>query len=122
MKSIRHFTLTAPTTGESFAGELHEIAMLGDGDEATFGHFHHDDLGGPVAMVVYETTGLVFTTTDWQGVQPDTVEEIPDWQWMGADGRRALMLDGLPVDGSDVINFLAMSGVKLPGMEDDRRG
>lgn len=57
-----------------------------------------------VAVVTYPD-GSMFTTSDWQGRQPQTAAEIPDWNWVRVDPRNpgnerkwrdAIILDGYP--------------------------
>lgn len=45
--------------------------------------------------IVYED-GTLFHLWDWQGAHPETAEEIADYDWRTEDGRRAVMLDGMP--------------------------
>lgn len=45
--------------------------------------------------IVYDD-GTLFCQWDWQGAHPETAEEIADYDWRTEDGRRAVMLDGMP--------------------------
>jgi len=52
---------------------------------------------GEVAAVRY-ADGTTFTVGDWDGIQPDMTDDsdILDAWWVDADGRDAIMLNGLP--------------------------
>lgn len=49
----------------------------------------------PMAVIVSES-GMQFTTDDWQGFQPQSAAEVPEFRWVDASGAGAIMLDGLP--------------------------
>jgi hypothetical protein len=41
--------------------------------------------------------GSLFVIDDWQSARPESYEDIKDFTWVsGADGRRAVILNGLP--------------------------
>lgn len=45
--------------------------------------------------IVYDD-GTLYHLLDWQGGYPETAEEIEDYDWRTEDGRRAVMLGGMP--------------------------
>lgn len=57
-------------------------------------HVVIDETGDVVAVLISDD--IVFTTTDWQGAQPVSAEEIADFKWMDSRGVDAIMLNGLP--------------------------
>lgn len=86
-------------TGEEIEGTFEDKKELDE--QTSFGIFTADDdgelAGYSMAYVVYHQSGIMFTTFDWQGTQPESVEEIPDYRWVDQDGNQAIILDGLPV-------------------------
>lgn len=49
-----------------------------------------------VIAVIVTGDSLQFTTDDWQGRQPESAREIPDFEWVDSQGVDALMLNNLP--------------------------
>ena len=49
-----------------------------------------------ISVVMYHKDGVGFTPSDWQGWQPQTVDEIRDYDWISFDGYSAVLLSGLP--------------------------
>lgn len=47
------------------------------------------------SAVVYDD-GVVFVTDDWQGYYAESLDEIEDYDWYTLDGKRAVIVDGLP--------------------------
>jgi hypothetical protein len=66
-------------------------------DESEFGHlvFENGEMPFPTAFVRHES-GEMFVTLDWQMEQPETIEDIPDHEWMDFFGEDAVIVDGLP--------------------------
>ena len=61
-----------------------------------YGEFYmvdHPEIG-PLAVIL--SAGIQFTPRDWQGVQPKSVEEIAETDWVDQRGVDAIMLAGLP--------------------------
>lgn len=50
-----------------------------------------------ISVIIYHMTGISFTCNDWQGQQPQSVDEIQDYAWISFDGQPSIMMDGLPV-------------------------
>ena len=48
-----------------------------------------------ISVVMYHTDGIGFTTSDWQGPQPQTVDEIQDDDWISFDGQGAALPFGM---------------------------
>lgn len=71
--------------------EVREIAILGERNEVTFGHALDPETGDPWAVIIYEDTGIVFTTTPLAAVQPETVAEIDAETWYSRGGTEAIM-------------------------------
>ena len=86
--------LYEPEANTWWVGELTTQADLGAG--AVFGHFVDAKQTLRLAVVHYPEAALVFTVTDWQGVQPDTPADIPLFNWR-CGTIDALLLDGRPV-------------------------
>jgi len=53
-----------------------------------------DDL--VISVVMYHMSGVGFSATDWQGWQPQTVDEVRDHDWISFGGQGAVLLSGLP--------------------------
>ena len=50
-----------------------------------------------ISVVMYHKDEIGFTTTDWQGWQPQTVDELQDCYWVDFDGGSAVWSEeGLP--------------------------
>lgn len=47
------------------------------------------------SAVIYDD-GMIFVTDDWQGDYAERLEEIEEYDWHSLDGRRAVIIDGLP--------------------------
>ena len=50
--------------------------------------------GGVLAVILHD--GVQFTPVVWGQKQPLTLEEIPAWRWVNANGMEAMIVDGLP--------------------------
>ena len=50
--------------------------------------------GGVLAVILHD--GVQFTPAVWGGKQPLTLEEIPAWRWVNANGVESMIVDGLP--------------------------
>lgn len=50
--------------------------------------------GGVLAVILHG--GRQFTPAVWGGKQPLTLEEIPAWRWVNANGVESMIVDGLP--------------------------
>lgn len=50
--------------------------------------------GGVLAVILHD--GIQFTPVVWGQKQPLTLEEIPAWRWVNANGMEAMIMDGLP--------------------------
>lgn len=57
-------------------------------------HLYLPDTGDIVAAL--HNVDVTFTTTDWQGQQPQNASEIAGYHWMDLRGNSAIMMDGLP--------------------------
>jgi hypothetical protein len=59
----------------------------------------HVDIGEGIqnnlAIICYDDE-TYFTTSDWQGSQPETIENIPDYEWVSQTGERTIVMNGLP--------------------------
>ena len=72
--------------------------MLADGAKLlkchlTGGEWNVDEVFN--AVIVYED-GTLFHLLDWQGEQPETAEDVPNFDWVTEDGHPAVVLSGLP--------------------------
>lgn len=48
-------------------------------------------------VFVIHADGTWFTPIDWQGAMPETVKDIPEFDWqVGCSGKPAIVLHGLP--------------------------
>ena len=58
---------------------------------------YHFICGGVIkaACIVYND-GTLFHQWDWQCGRPNSFEEIEEFDWSSVDGRRAIVMDGLP--------------------------
>lgn len=77
-------------------GEVMACKIMAEEAIEHYGVFYvvdHPEVG---PMVVLLADGVQFTTTDWQGAQPESVQEIAEYKWMDAAGRDAIVFDGLP--------------------------
>jgi len=62
----------------------------------TFATYDPEPFSDAISIVRY-ADGSVFTTTDWQEVQPDGVDDIDLWKWMEpTSGRDAVIIAGWP--------------------------
>lgn len=79
---------------EAGAAQLRRIRIIGD---AQVGLGYIATTVGEVAAIRY-ADGTTFTSGDWDWSQPDMTDDgdIADAWWVDADGRDAVMLDGLP--------------------------
>lgn len=50
--------------------------------------------GGVLAVILHG--GVQFTPVVWGQKQPLTLEEIPAWRWVNANGIESMIVDGLP--------------------------
>lgn len=60
------------------------IKQLGTDDFGTLYSVHVENLGLTISMYVNDD-GTEYTTTDWQDVQPQTIEEMADYEWVNAE-------------------------------------
>lgn len=49
---------------------------------------------GVLAVILHD--GIQFMPVVWEQKQPLTLEEIPAWRWVNANGMEAMIVDGLP--------------------------
>ena len=56
---------------------------------------YHTDTGIKSSAYQY-STGEVFLLRDWQGARPESLEEIPDFDWVSESGKSTVILDGRP--------------------------
>lgn len=63
-------------------------------EEAKMFHFI---CGGEIeaACILYKD-GTLFHQWDWQCGRPNTFDEIEEYDWCSVDGRKAIVLNGLP--------------------------
>lgn len=85
------FTIRDYQTGQDI---ICPIRRSQDAGEAVLLHVQVPDVG-LVAVVAY-ANGDYCTPRDWQGEQPQTVGDIPRWEWVDRDGQPAVIVDGLP--------------------------
>ena len=64
--------------------------------DITLTHIPCPELGHTIARLSY-ADGTTYTTSDWQAPQPQTLDEVGDFNWIDEKtGRAAIMIDGLP--------------------------
>lgn len=82
-----------PSTGENVI-----LPIVAETDIDEYGAFYllesAPTLGGVLAVILH--SGKQFTPAVWGGKQPLTLEEIPAWRWVNANGMEAMIVDGLP--------------------------
>jgi hypothetical protein len=72
------------SVGEQSSLEAWTITTPDGGDKLT------------ISVVMHHKDGVGFTPTDWQGPQPQTVDEIRDYDWVSFGGQGAILPFGLP--------------------------
>ena len=87
-------SLYDPAENAWWHGEFAPLAELDGG--AVFGHFRARSDLPLLAVVYYPDEDLAFTVTDWQGVQPETPNDISLFTWR-CGAVNALLFDGRPV-------------------------
>lgn len=87
-------SLYDPSENAWWHGEFAPLAELDGG--AVFGHFRARSDLPLLAVVYYPDEDLAFTVTDWQGVQPETPNDIPLFTWR-CGAVNALLFAGRPV-------------------------
>lgn len=55
---------------------------------------HSPTPGGALAVILHD--GIQFTPVVWGQKQPLTLEEIPAYRWVNANGIESMIVDGLP--------------------------
>ena len=82
-----------PGTGEDIS-----LPIVAETDIDEYGAFYLLESaptpGGVLAVILHG--GKQFTPAVWGGKQPLTVEEIPAWRWVNANGIESMIVDGLP--------------------------
>lgn len=83
----------SPSTGENIS-----LPIVAETDIDEYGAFYllesASTTGGVLAVILHG--GKQFTPAVWGGKQPLTLEEIPAWRWVNANGMEAMIVDGLP--------------------------
>lgn len=92
-------TIRDATTGEMITAYIdHRITSvdaIGEpGAELRFVEFEAAGVDWQIAVFWYED-GTTFST-DWQGQQPESWDDIQNYSWWDGYGRPAIMLDGMP--------------------------
>lgn len=73
-------------------GEVTDVIELNE--DAKMYLFEKDEIKSSV--IIY-TDGTSFVLDDWQGSRPETLGEVEDYSWISLyDGRKAVIMDGLP--------------------------
>lgn len=82
-----------PATGDNIA-----LPIVAETEIEGYGAFylleHSPTPGGVLAVILH--SGKQFTPAVWGGKQPLTLEEIPAWRWVNANGIESMIVDGLP--------------------------
>ena len=61
-----------------------------------YASLQYEDCEMYVSFIIYDD-GTWFSPYDWHGYMPESPEDIEEIEWMiGATGRKAIMLNGLP--------------------------
>lgn len=88
---------------ELFPPVPHEYPVIDsehvEDEDVTFLHFDCEDIGAVAAIVYDDEPGLVFTPEDWQGVQPESIEDADDFHWICYEKEgycTCVNLSGLP--------------------------
>lgn len=77
-------------------GEMWPCKIIAEEIIEHYGIFYtvdHPEIG-PMSVIIAD--GVQFTTAQWDGARPTKTEEIEWFDWVDANGRATLMLDGLP--------------------------
>ena len=86
-------TVKNPATGDEIA-----LLIVAETIIAGYGAFYllenAPTQGGVLAVILH--SGKQFTPAVWGGKQPLTLEEIPAWRWVNANGIESMIVDGLP--------------------------
>ena len=82
-----------PATGDNIA-----LPIVAETDIDEYGAFYLLESAsapyGVLAVILHG--GKQFTPAVWGGKQPLTLEEIPAWRWVNANGIESMIVDGLP--------------------------
>lgn len=82
-----------PSTGENIS-----LPIVAETDIDEYGAFYLLESaptpGGALAVILHD--GIQFTPVVWGQKQPLTLEEIPAWRWVNANGIESMIVDGLP--------------------------
>lgn len=82
-----------PATGDNIA-----LPIVAETDIDEYGAFYLLENvptpGGVLAVILHG--GRQFTPAVWGGKQPLTLEEIPAYRWVNANGIESMIVDGLP--------------------------
>ena len=82
-----------PATGDNIA-----LPIVAETDIDEYGAFYllesASTPGGVLAVILHG--GKQFTPAVWGGKHPLTLEEIPAWRWVNANGIESVIVDGLP--------------------------
>lgn len=82
-----------PSTGENI-----NLPIVAETDIDEYGAFYllesASTPGGVLAVILH--SGKQFTPAVWSRRQPLTLEEIPAWRWVNANGVESMIVDGLP--------------------------
>ena len=82
-----------PSTGENIS-----LPIVAETEIEGYGAFylleHSPTPCGVLAVILHG--GKQFTPAVWGGKQPLTLEEIPAWRWVNANGVESMIVDGLP--------------------------
>lgn len=88
-----HLAVRNPSTGENIS--LPIVAETGIDEYGAFYLLESASTpGGVLALILHG--GEQFTPAVWCGKQPLTLEEIPAWRWVNANGIESMIVDGLP--------------------------
>lgn len=82
-----------PSTGKEISMPIVSETRI-DGYGTFYLLEHAPTPGGVLAVILHG--GKQFTPAVWGGKQPLTLEEIPAWRWVNANGMEAMIIDGLP--------------------------
>lgn len=90
LKAIKSYELSM--SGEKVDYKITSVLPLKDG-----ARLHLFEGAGIESSAISYADGTTFVLDDWQGSRPESEEEIADYNWVSAaDGRKAIVIDGLP--------------------------
>lgn len=79
-------------SGENVDYKITSVVPLKDGAK-----LHLFEGAGVESSAISYADGTTFVLYDWQGSRPESEEEIADYDWvLASDGRKAIVMDGLP--------------------------